>query len=480
MMLHTLIANVSVVRLDGTDQRPVSTVTRDSRDVRPNDVFVAIRGANVDGHDLVGSLTAAAAVVVERDVVAPPGVTVVVVPDTRKAFALLAAAQYGYPSRNVKVIGVTGTNGKTTTTTLVDEALRHLAIGSGRIGTTGVVLDGTPVPSSLTTPEAPALQRTLARARDLGLLSISMEVSSIGLDQHRVDGIDFHTAVFTNLSRDHLDYHGTMEKYAACKARLFTDLLREPGGWPRALAFEGDAGRSAIQLPRDCWTYGTKTADVRLTHSQTTGEGTALSVETPLGPVSWTSQMVGHHNAQNMVAALGCLLTLDVPIERAGWALSQVGGVAGRFETVSNPHGALLLVDYAHSPDALASALHAARHLCTGRLFVVFGCGGDRDRGKRPQMGTVADELADVVVVTSDNPRSESPLQIVDDILVGVAKPAHADVDRAAAIAWTVAQSTPGDVVLVAGKGHETTQEIAGQFHDFDDRVALRRALEMR
>jgi UDP-N-acetylmuramoyl-L-alanyl-D-glutamate--2,6-diaminopimelate ligase len=307
-----------------------------------------------------------------------------------------------------------------------------------------------------------------------------MEVSSIGLDQHRVDGIDFHTAVFTNLSRDHLDYHGTMERYAACKARLFTDLLRKSGGWPRALAFEGDEGRSSMQLPADCWTYGTQTADLRLTRAQTTGEGTELSVETPLGPVSWTSQMVGHHNAQNMVAALGCLLTLDVPLERAGWALAQVSGVSGRFETVSNPNGALLLVDYAHSPDALASALQASRTLCTGRLFVVFGCGGDRDRGKRPQMGTVADQLADVVVVTSDNPRSESPQRIVDDILVGVAKPGHIDVDRASAIAWTVAQSAPGDVVLVAGKGHETTQEIAGEMLEFDDRVALRRALEMR
>lgn len=480
MMLRSLIANVSVVRLDGTDQRPVSSVTRDSRDVRPDDVFVAIRGANVDGHDLVATLPHVAAVVVERDVVAPAGVTVVVVPDTREAFALLAAAQYGHPSRSVRVIGVTGTNGKTTTTTLVDEALRHLNIGSGRIGTTGVVLDGVPVPSALTTPEAPALQRTLATARDQGLRAVSMEVSSIGLDQHRVDGIAFHTAVFTNLSRDHLDYHGTMEQYAACKARLFTDLLRTAGGWPRALAFEGDEGRAAMHLPADCWTYGTASADLRLMSAETTGEGTDLSVDTPLGRVQWTSKMVGHHNAQNMVAALGCLLTLDVPLDRAAWALSQVTGVAGRFETVSNPSGALLLVDYAHSPDALASALHAARPLCTGRLFVVFGCGGDRDRGKRPQMGRVAGELADVVVVTSDNPRSEPAQRIVDDILAGVATPPHVDVDRAAAIAWAVAQSAAGDVVLVAGKGHETTQEIAGEKLDFDDRVALKRALEMR
>lgn len=479
MMLHSLIANVSVVRLDGTDQRLVSTVTRDSRDVRPNGVFVAIRGANVDGHDLVGGLAHASAVVVEREVQAPAGVTVVVVPNTKEAFAQLAAAQYGHPSRALKVIGVTGTNGKTTTTTLVDEALRHLGIGSGRIGTTGVVLDGASIPSSLTTPEAPALQRTLAQAVDMGLRSVSMEVSSIGLDQHRVDGIVYHTAVFTNLSRDHLDYHGSMGRYAACKSRLFTDLLRPAGGWPRALAFEGDTGRSAMKLPEDCWTYGTATADLRLMSSQTTGEGTVLSVETPLGAVLWTSQMVGHHNAQNMVAALGCLLTLDVPLARAGWALSQVRGVAGRFETVSNPGGALLLVDYAHSPDALASALAAARPLCTGRLFVVFGCGGDRDRGKRPQMGRVANELADVPVVTSDNPRSESPQQIVDDILAGVAQPGHVEVDRAAAIAWTVTQARSGDVVLVAGKGHETYQEVAGQRVDFDDRVALRRALEM-
>ena len=478
MKLSTLLASVPVVRVDGPTDRLVSHVTRDSRDVRPGAVFVAIAGAAFDGHSAVSGLDHASAVVVSRPVTVPDGVTVVHVDNGRAAFAALCAAWHGYPGRDIRVIGVTGTNGKTTTTTLVDEALRAIGRSSGRIGTTGVVLNGAPYPSALTTPGAEDLQAILGQARDKGIASVAMEVSSIGLDQHRVDGVPYHTAVFTNLSRDHLDYHGTMEAYAASKARLFEQLLRAVGGWPRALLFEGDPSRDAMNAPPDHWTYGTDRANLRLESVEATGHGMTLQVGTPVGTVRIDSALVGGHNAQNLVAALGCLLTLDVPADEAAHGLAQVSGVAGRFETVANPGGALLLVDYAHTPDALRAALQAVRAVVPGRVLCVFGCGGDRDRGKRPQMGQVADEGADVVIVTSDNPRTEAPQQIVDDILQGVSNPGFVHVDREQAIAWAVSEARAGDAVLVAGKGHETYQDIGGERIDFDDRAALRRAVE--
>lgn len=478
MRLDALLVQLTGARATGDLSVEVSSVTRDSRDVRPGVVFVAVRGAHVDGHSFVAGLVDAAAVVVEADVQAPSGVVVIRVADTRLALAETASALYGHPSRDVPVVGVTGTNGKTTVTTLVDGALLQAGRKSARVGTTGWFLGGQERPSSLTTPEAPALQAFFAQARDEGCAAILMEVSSIGLDQQRVDSTSFHTAVLTNLRRDHLDYHGTIDDYIDAKARLFGDLLRPEGGMPRVLlcAEEPLAGR--MGAPGDAWTYGFGDADIAIEAWTQSAKGCELEVYTPLGPTHISSSLVGRYNALNLVAALGILITLGLTPEEAAVALGRVGDVPGRLETVDNDRDLVVLVDYAHTADALEAALQAVRGLAENEVWVVFGCGGDRDAGKRPTMGKVAEALADRVVVTSDNPRSEAPQQIVDAILSGMDEaPAHVALDRRAAIRWTIAQARPGDAILIAGKGHETYQEVSGTRFAFDDRVEAAQAL---
>jgi UDP-N-acetylmuramyl-tripeptide synthetase len=438
-------------------------------------VFVAVVGASVDGHDLVGDLAHAAAVVVERDVAAPYGVTVVRVADTKLALAQLAAARFGHPSRSVRVVGITGTNGKTTVSTLVEGALLHLGRSVARIGTTGNAVNGVPRPSAFTTPEAPALQALLAELRDASVETLVMEVSSIGLAQHRVDGIVFHAAAFTNLTQDHLNFHGDMGAYAGAKARLFQELLRPAGRSPRALLFGDDPSWKEMGAPPDHWVYGQQAAsDLQFGEATFDANGIRMKLRTPQGDVTLRSPMIGRHNAQNLVCAVGLLLMLDIPLERAAKAVGAVDGVSGRLEVVPDPIGGrLVVVDYAHTPDALEHALRTVREVCAGTLWVVFGCGGDRDVGKRAKMGAVAAGLADRVVVTSDNPRSEPPRQIVDQIVSGIdrSKGVSVEPDRGRAIAYAVGSAVPGDAVLIAGKGHETTQEIGGRKMPFDDRV---------
>ncbi|MCO4747446.1 MAG: UDP-N-acetylmuramoyl-L-alanyl-D-glutamate--2,6-diaminopimelate ligase [Proteobacteria bacterium] len=481
MRLDALLVQLTAARANGDLSVEVSDVTRDSREVHSGSVFVAVRGARVDGHDFVAGLEQVAAVIVSDAVEAPEGVVVITVDDTRLALAEAAAALNAHPSRAVPVVGITGTNGKTTVTTLVDGALLAAGHRSARVGTTGWFIGGEKRPSSLTTPEAPGLQRFFAEAREAGSEAVLMEVSSIGLDQQRVDGTVFHTAVLTNLRRDHLDYHGTVEAYVAAKARLFTDLLREEGGLPRVLLCAEEPLRDAMHAPKDVWTYGFGDADLAISAWTQTGQGMELAVDTPLGAVQFSSPLVGRYNALNLVASLGVLLTLGFSPQEAGDALSKVPGVPGRLETVPNTADLVVLVDYAHTDDALEAALHAVRGLTDGQVWVVFGCGGDRDTGKRPLMGRVAEDLADCVVVTSDNPRTEAPQQIVDAILSGMdGEPTHVEVDRRAAIQWAIREAQPGDAILVAGKGHETYQEIDGTRLAFDDRIEAAQALAER
>jgi UDP-N-acetylmuramoyl-L-alanyl-D-glutamate--2,6-diaminopimelate ligase len=480
MRLDALIADLSSVRVDGPLDREVGGVTRDSRQVRPDSVFVAVLGATVDGHDFVAGLDCAA-VVIERDVPTRPGVTRLWVPSAKAALAELAAALHGHPGRRLPVVGVTGTNGKTTVTTLVEQAYAVGAVPIGRIGTTGITIAGEEHPAAFTTPEAPELQRVLAEMVDRGCRLAVMEVSSIGLAQHRVDGIPFALGVFTNLTQDHLDFHGTMDAYRAAKSRLFSSLLRPAGGAPRALAWRDDPQWTSLGLPDDHWTYGTgpqvSARDVALAVVHSDGVETLLSAHTPAGTAAFSTRLVGRHNLVNLAAALGILLLQGVPLDDAARWLAGAQGAPGRLERVPDPSGRVVLVDYAHSDDALANVLPAARELARGTVTVVFGCGGDRDRGKRPKMAAVAEALADRVIVTTDNPRSEAPEAIARDIVAGLTHPERARVvlDREAAIREALASTVSGDVVVIAGKGHETYQEIGGERRPFDDRAVAAR-----
>ena len=480
----------SRVEVRGPTARPVAGLTHDSRAVERDWVFVALPGARFDGHAFVPRLPQAAAVVVQQDVQAPDGVTVVRVADTRRALPWLAAAFHGHPGCRVPVVGVTGTNGKTTATSLAHAALEASGLRPGLVGTTGHRAGGAELSASTllgpagmghhhTTPEAPLLQALLAAMVDKGCGAVLMEVSSIGLDAFRADAIPFRLAAFTNLTRDHLDYHGDMESYACAKERLFHELLAPDG---LALLNRDDPSWQRFRpAGRRCWTYGLAVGDLHAAEVQLSAAGTRARVHTPAGAGELRLPLVGRHNLSNALCALGIALGLGHPLPAALAGLGAVGPVAGRLEPVANEQGIGVFVDYAHTPDALEHVLACLRELAPRRLIAVVGCGGDRDQGKRAQMGAAAFSGSDLAVVTSDNPRSEDPQAIVEQILTGV--PAGAaglvvEVDRREAIRLALGQAREGDIVLIAGKGHETYQELADGTIPFDDRLVARAVLE--
>ena len=468
MLLSQLAAAVEGVaaRTAGPGRDPdVAAVVHDTRDVVPGALFCCVRGSRADGHDLAPAAVAGGAVALLVDRVLPLDVPQLVVGDVRAALGPVAAAFWDHPSRRLTVVGVTGTAGKSTLTHLVAAVLDQAGLRCGVIGT----LSG-----PRTTPEAPELQARLAELAGGGHAAVAMEVSSHGLVQHRVDATRFAVGVFTNLSLDHLDYHGTMEAYFAAKARLFTPELSRTAvvctddEWGRRLLAELERGGD---VPAHA--YGLADAsDLRLTPAGATfgwrGERVRLG-------------LAGRFNVRNALGAarVGEVLGLEPSVIARG--LSSAAPVPGRFETVDAGQPFTVIVDYSHKPDALDQALRTARELVSGdgELAVVFGCGGDRDVAKRPLMGEVAARLADQVVVTSDNPRSEDPLAIIAAIRDGIPAGAAVEVepDRRRAIELAVGAARPGGVVVVAGKGHETTQVVGGEVLPFDDRVVAREAL---
>jgi UDP-N-acetylmuramoyl-L-alanyl-D-glutamate--2,6-diaminopimelate ligase len=439
----------------------VRAVDHDSRQVGPGSLFCAVVGEHADGHDHAAEALArgAVALLVERPLEID-GVQVVV-PDSRTAMGLLAAAHFDHPSHHLDVIGVTGTNGKTTVTHLLGAVLDHAGRPTAVLGTLSGVR---------TTPESPELQARLARAAAEGDVAVAMEVSSHSVELRRIVGTWFRVAVFTNLSRDHLDFHGTMDRYFAAKARLFepdragVGVVNRDDPWGRLLLDQ-------LAIPSVAWSISDAT-DVELRP-----DGTRFT---------WRGQTValalaGRFNLANAVAAAETALVLGLTAEEVAAGLEQAEPVAGRFEPVGEGDVAVL-VDYAHTPDGLEQALGSARELTAGRVIVVFGCGGDRDREKRPLMGRVADRGADLVVVTSDNPRHEDPEAIIEDVLAGVerAEGLVVEADRRLAVETAVAEAHPGDLVVVAGKGHETTQDLGDRVIDFDDRRVAAEALRKR
>ncbi len=466
----------------------VSGVVADSRRVKPGDCFVAVPGFKQDARRFVPEAVrrGAGVIVTEGGPLPDVAVAQILVPSARRALARLAGFWYEHPSRALSLVGVTGTNGKTTTSYLVDALLRSRGAPTGIIGTIQYVLGAEVLPAHQTTPEALDIQAMLATMRERGVRGVAMEVSSHALALHRADGLEFDVAVFTNLTQDHLDFHGTFDSYRAAKRRLFE--LLAAGRKPRRTAVvnaddpSGAAMVAGLDVPVLTFGLG-QGARVRPAEWRSSLDGIRLSADTPGGRLTLTSPLVGEHNVMNLLAAVATGLALGLPPETIARALGEVVAVPGRFERVDVGQPFLVVVDYAHTPDALERVLATARRLTPGRLAVVFGCGGDRDRGKRPIMGEIAARLADRVWVTSDNPRSEPPRAIIDEILVGARRVSgagaqvSAEPDRRAAIHAALRWAARGDTVVIAGKGHETYQLVGSEVLPFDDRDVARRIL---
>ncbi len=485
MDLRALLPELDAPSVAGDADRTIQGIAYDSREVRPGFLFVALRGLTHDGHDFIPEAVArgAVAAIVDRDVPIPPGVPAVRVADSRRALGQISAAFYGHPSRRLHVIGVTGTNGKGATTFLVDAILRRAGRPCGIIGTTGIVFDGDVLPTERTTPEAPALQHALRMMVDHGCQYAAVEVASHALAMERTAGCHIEVGVFTNLTRDHLDFHKTMDAYRAAKGRLFAMLPDQ--GWAVLNADDPSSAVLRAVTRARVITYGIRQpADVRGRDLALHLRGSTFVVDTPAGSATVALRLAGGFNVANALAALAVGLTQDIPLDLAADALATMPGIPGRFESVDEGQPFAVVVDYAHTPDGLENVLRTAREITRARLIVTFGCGGDRDRTKRPLMGRLATELADYVIITSDNPRSEPARAIIDEILPGARTGAQGrrvkidvEPDRRRAIALAVSAAAPGDLVVVAGKGHETYQEIAAVKHAFDDRQVVREAL---
>ncbi len=475
--LQILLDRVPRAEVVGDSRVALAGITHRSADARPGWLFFCVPGSRVDGHGFAAEAAAAGAVVVvaERHLDLPESVTQVLVPSVREAMGPMAADFYGRPAEAMVVVGVTGTNGKTTTTYLLERVFREAGLTPGVIGTTGIRVDGRPEGYDRTTPEAPDLHRLLAGMRERSVGAVAMEVSSHGLDQHRVRGMRFACAVFTNLSRDHLDYHGSIESYFRAKATLFTPAMSDRA----AVNHDSPEGRSLLREDLPTMTYGVaEGADLRATGVELSPEGLGFRAD----GLEVRSRLRGSFNVHNCLAALAASRQVEIDDHAAVEGIAALPGVPGRLEPVEAGQRFQVLVDYAHTPDSLDNVLRAARPLAVGnRVIAVFGCGGDRDRGKRPLMGEAATRLADLTVITSDNPRSEQPGAVIEDIVPGAERGGglyQVEPDRRTAIRMALRAARAGDVVVIAGKGHETGQEFTDRTIPFDDRVVARQELQ--
>jgi len=500
MTLREIADLLDQPRIQGDPSAAVTAVADDSTAVEPGGLFVAIKGLRRDGHEFVGEAFrrgAVGAVIQEPRLLAeqPAAPCLICVPDSRAALRRIAVAFYGDPAGRLRMVGITGTNGKTTTSYLIQAIVSAAGLPAGLIGTVGYRIGARQLTASHTTPGLLALQQLLAGMVREGLRAAVMEVSSHALAQGRVEGCVFDAAVFTNLTQDHLDFHGTMENYFAAKRTLFTGLADgrygKPGAWA-VVNHDDPWGRSLVEInPRRTLTYGLEPgADVTAADVMVDWSGIRATIQGARGTFPIESPLVGRYNVPNLLAAVGAGLALGCAPSAIQAGILQMRQVPGRFEKMEEPGQPFrVIVDYAHTDDALRRLLLAVRELQRGRVIVVFGCGGDRDRGKRPKMGRVAAELADLAVLTSDNPRSEEPQSILRQIEAGVnevgppgrrLRDYRIVEDRKAAIGWAITTAEPGDAVVIAGKGHEDYQIIGTTRHPFDDRVVAREALQQR
>jgi len=480
-------------RIAGSATQAVGGVQHDSRQVTGGDLFVAVPGETHDGVSFVSDALERGAVAVMAEQPLALGIPQLTVPDARIGLGRAAELVYGGPTSVLHTVGITGTNGKTTTAYLVKQALDGVSATPALVGTTGLMVAGAERPSLHTTPEADDISRFARQALDAGATHLVLEVSSHGLAMHRVDALDFEVAAFTNLSRDHLDFHESMELYGEAKARLFTELapkhavihVDDPYGAELAARLPGPVIRCSRRQGSD--------AEVVAIEWSATRDGIHARVQTPAGSVELRSPMLGEHNLENLLVALGCAYALGLELNVVAKAWESAAGSPGRLERIAHPHDVAVLVDYAHTPDALRRVLETMRALTPNRLIVVFGAGGDRDRGKRPEMGRVGVQRADLCVLTSDNPRTEDPQRILDEVEAGAKQVGGARIepgalpdasagycaliDRREAIEAAIGAAAPGDTVLLAGKGHEIYQIIGTERTHFDDREEARAAI---
>lgn len=503
--LSDLTPSLTVASLVGPGDAEIRSIHYDSRTVGPGGLFVAMKGLHADGSRFIEDAIArgAVAIVTEKTATASrPDVTLIQVPNARQALASIASQFWGNPSTGLCLIGITGTNGKTTTAYLIESVLEAAGFPVGVIGTIDWRFQGNHFQTPVTTPESADLMEMLRRMKDGGVSHCVLEVSSHAIDMDRVRSCEFDIGVFTNLSQDHLDYHKDMDAYWQCKKRFFTDRLSHGPKSDRAVAvinWDDPRGRElteAISL-RTFRTGSSTPCDVRSEDGRVTLAGTSGTIRTPKGSFTFESRLVGEHNVQNILSATAAGLALGLPLTVIERGIRNLGKVPGRLETVPNHHDLSILVDYAHTPEALENVLTALRKLTRHRLITVFGCGGDRDKTKRPLMGGIASRLSDLAILTTDNPRTEPPDRILAEIECGVTSEGHiakyeaaellqgrngrgytVEPDRKRAIELGVRLATPGDCLLIAGKGHETYQIVGSRTVPFDDRVEVGGALE--
>ncbi len=506
MILSDLLTDSDVLNYkelsDSSLKTEVSSIHYSTKDLKPGGLFIAVKGFSSDGHDYIDDAISkgAAAVVSEKEI--NVSLPVIKVKDSRKEMAALASNFYKRPSEELFVIGITGTNGKTTITYIVENILKEAGFNVGVIGTVNYRYSGKEYPNPRTTPEALDLQRIMREMINSGVKFLIMEVSSHAIDLFRVDKTWFDVAAFTNLSQDHLDYHSDMEDYFSCKKRLFTDILNSGPKKDRAVAVINSENERGFFLAEELTRSGMKVYktgtnennSVRAYNIKHSMAGMAGCLKLPDGSFDFRSEFAGRYNLENIYNSAGIAAAVNLPIQTIRKGIES-SIVPGRLERINSNKNRFVFVDYAHTPDALENVLKTLKELATGKLICVFGCGGDRDKGKRPLMGKIACELSDLTIITSDNPRSEAPNDIIRDILDGISEMElikydrnsfkssfskngyMVEVDREKAINSSIELSSEGDTIIIAGKGHETYQEIGGQKIDFDDRIIAEKAL---
>jgi UDP-N-acetylmuramoyl-L-alanyl-D-glutamate--2,6-diaminopimelate ligase len=484
MKLDALLKNVATISVDGSLDREITAIAYDSRKVKPGSLFVAMKGEKVDGAVFIDNAVAAGAEAVIAEAGQPKGrATAIVVPNAREALADVAANFFQHPARQLKVAGVTGTNGKTTTAFLLKHVCESVLLRCGLLGTVRYEVGERILPASRTTPESLDVQDLLWQMRSAGCKAVAMEVSSHALVQARVRGVEFDSAIFTNLTQDHLDFHGTMDAYFEAKATLFATLAKQKKKGKAVINLDDRFGAQLINRFKSdipVVTYGLgANADFRASNVRIDFNGTSYQLDALGRSYLVRLPLIGQFNVYNSLAAIAGASAMGVEVRAAVLSLANATAVPGRLESVPAQRQFRVFVDYAHTDDALLNVIRTCRELNPARLIVVFGCGGNRDKTKRPRRGAVVDQHADYAIVTSDNPRKEEPLSIIEDIKPGLKRGSYeVIVDRREAIFKAIAMAHPRDIILIAGKGHETYQEFADHTSPFDDVAVAREALE--